>query len=105
MSEHNPNCGPDCGHDHGADEGDREVLLVVALAGEHLEVEHNMAKFEDPADWGEVFAMLAHTVAGVLKEQDGTDPAEVVARIREAFLVELDNPTTGPAPTPTESPS
>lgn len=44
--------------------------------------------FDEPADWGSAFALMAKSVVETLAEQGG-DRAALLAAIREAFTDEL----------------
>jgi hypothetical protein len=52
--------------------------------------------WKDPATWGIVLADLVRHVANTYNERDGLDKAEVVAKIRKLFEVELGTPTDVP---------
>jgi hypothetical protein len=47
--------------------------------------------FNDPGIWGTVLADLARHAAEAMCQDEGIDPTEALARIREAFSEELDS--------------
>ena len=66
-------------------------LARLWLEGEEMHVSLVPDAFESPETWGAVMADLARHVAAGLVE-DGHNREEVIAAIRDAFLVELDAP-------------
>ena len=49
---------------------------------------------DEPASWGILLSDLARHAANALQEQYGLDPVDSLARIREAFDMELSDPTS-----------
>lgn len=71
-------------------------VLRAWQAGDALHVSLTWDAWEDPAAWGIVLVDLARHIANAHQQQQGADPQTVLARIREVFEAEWDNPTDEP---------
>jgi hypothetical protein len=78
---------------------ERSVEMIrVWLAGEMAHVVLNVGFWEDRglderSAWGILLADMIHHIANAHESAFGHDPRESVARIRQAFEAERDNPT------------
>lgn len=73
----------------------RELARVWAAGGEqHVSLEIGL--WPDPAAWGLLLVDLARHVSDAYGRTQGQDPADVLARIREALDAEWETPTDAP---------
>lgn len=70
----------------------RELARIWAAHGEQ-HVSLDVSLWRDPAAWGLLLVDLAHHVANAYADTQGLDRSAALARIREAFEVEMDSPT------------
>lgn len=78
------------------DDTARELARVWAAEGrQHVSIE--VGVWDDPAAWGMFLVDLARHVAHAYQQTEGRDPAEVLARIREGFDAEWEEPTDTPS--------
>jgi hypothetical protein len=74
----------------------RELARVWAAGGkQHVSLATGI--WSDPGAWGLLLVDLARHVANAYEETEGRDPSQVLARIRDAFDVEWQNPTDTPS--------
>lgn len=72
-----------------------EVLRVwVAKGGQHVSI--NAGAWKEPEAWGIVLADLAGHLANAYAQDQGLEPQETLAKIRDLFNKELDSPTDTP---------
>ena len=77
---------PPAANEHGG----FEFLRCAIVEGElHLTLR---PVFNDPNDWGRVFAEVARQVARAYAHQDRFQEPETLTRIRSAFEAEMRNP-------------
>jgi hypothetical protein len=72
-----------------------EIARIWAAGGKQ-HVSFAAELWKDPAAWGLMLVDLARHVANAYAQREGQNPVEVLARIREGFDVEWDNPTDTP---------
>jgi hypothetical protein len=72
-------------------------ILRAWVADEALHCSLKIGVWQGPAAWGVLLADVARHVANAHHEQEGRDTAACLATIRDAFGVELDNPTDAPS--------
>lgn len=53
--------------------------------------------WEEPGYWGILLADVARHVANAVNDLNGADQSETLAKIREYFMRELNNPTDEPS--------
>jgi hypothetical protein len=69
-----------------------EIVRVWGAGGvQHVTLSWDL--WEDPATWGIVLADLAGHVANAYKQERGSDPNEILRKIRAMFNAEFDSPT------------
>ena len=79
-----------------SDASARELARVWAAGGkQHVSLATGL--WSDPGAWGLLLVDLARHVANAYEEMEGRDPSQVLARIRDAFDVEWQNPTDTPS--------
>ncbi len=70
--------------------GGIELLRTAVIDGElHLTLR---PLFDNPNDWGRMFAEVARQVARVYAQQDRLSEAEAIERISSAFATEIKTP-------------
>jgi hypothetical protein len=74
----------------------KELLRVWAAHGKQ-HVSLATLVWEDPAAWGIMVVDLCRHVALAFQQTTGRDPVEVLARIREGFDAEWEEPTDTPS--------
>jgi hypothetical protein len=72
-----------------------EIARIWAADGkQHVSLATEL--WQDPASWGLMLVDLARHVANAYEQSEGRDPMEVLARIKDGFDAEWDNPTDTP---------
>lgn len=71
-------------------------LLRVWVANKKQECVVRIGVWNDPAAWGILLSDIARHIANTFELESITDKAQALARIREAFNIELQNPTDDP---------
>ena len=79
-----------------SDASARELARIWA-AGGRQHVSMDVGAWDDPAAWGIFLADLARHVANAYQQTEGRDPNQVLARIRDGFDAEWDQPTEAPS--------
>src|SRR5437868_6440168 len=74
---------------------DSRELVRAWVANNALHVSLDVGNWgaDEPIGWGVLLSDIARHVADALDEQDVADPVEVLAKIREVFNREIDEPT------------
>ena len=74
---------------------DSRELVRAWVANNALHVSLNVGNWGDDEaiGWGVLLSDIARHVAAAIDQQDLGDPDEVIARIREVFNKEMDEPT------------
>ena len=78
-----------------SDIGAKEILRVW-VAGGRQHVSLATGEWKDPAAWGIMLVDLARHLANAHAQTRQSNPAEVMARIREGFDAEWEHPTDKP---------
>jgi hypothetical protein len=85
----------------GNERGGFEVLRAAIIDnGVHVTLR---PAFDDPGAWGVVLCDIARQVAGAYAHQNQFPEAEVMQRIRTAFMAEIDGPPKAGSITPLAS--
>ena len=78
-----------------SDSSARELVRVWAAQGaQHVSLVTGL--WADPAAWGLMLADLARHAARAYEQTDGLDAGEMLARIHQAFVAELQSSTDEP---------
>jgi hypothetical protein len=83
-------------HEVTSDAGAVEVLSAWLKSDGRNTVALRPDAFPDPAMWGLLLADIARHVANALHEAGGDEAMNVLGRIREGIIAELDHPTDAP---------
>jgi hypothetical protein len=80
---------------HALEDPDSRELVRAWVANNALHCSLDVFNWGDDEaiGWGVLISDIARHVADALKEQNGTDTATTIAKIREVFNDELDSPT------------
>ena len=84
------------------DENAVELLRIwVAERKLHCSIKVGMyrdgMKLDENRAWGVILADVTRHISSAMHGSYGDDPAEVISKIRDAFISELDEPTPGAA--------
>ena len=75
-------------------EGKEIARIWAAQGAQHVSL--RIGQWPDPGAWGIMLVDLAKHVANAYEQDNGTDRAKVLARIRELFDAEWKKPTDEP---------
>jgi hypothetical protein len=79
------------------DDPESGELLRAWIANRGLHCSLNVHVWDDVGNWGVMLADLARHVANAKHHLDGSNPDEVIGRIRQLFDAELASPTDEPS--------